>query len=40
MAGVSAYNMSRMGVLSNSGRMGAIAGLTVGAFMTLTTLRM
>ena len=40
MTGVSAYNMTRMGVLSNSGRMGAIAGLTVGAFMTLTTLIM
>ncbi len=35
----SGYNITRMGVLSNSGRMGAIGGLALGAIMTVTTLR-
>lgn len=40
MTAVSGYNVSRMGVLSNSGRIGAIGGLAFGAIMTITTIRM
>ena len=40
MTVVSGYNLTRMGVLSGSGRMGAIGGLALGALMTVQTLRM
>ena len=36
----SGYNVTRMGVLSNSGRIGAMAGLAVGAIMTVSTATM
>mmetsp|Transcript_41524 Transcript_41524/g.54664 ORF Transcript_41524/g.54664 Transcript_41524/m.54664 type:complete len:100 (+) Transcript_41524:32-331(+) len=39
MTAVSGYNCTRLGVLSASGRAGAIGGLAFGAFMTFTTLR-
>lgn len=35
MTAVSGYNLTRMGVLSNSGRVGAIGGLALGASTTL-----
>ena len=38
MTAISGYNLSRMTVLSNSGRVGAAAGLLTGAFMTFKTL--
>ena len=34
MTAMSAYNMSRFGVLSKSGKVGAVMGLCVGSFMT------
>ena len=40
MTGISAYNLTRMGVLSNSGRVGAIGGLAFGAIMTINSFRM
>lgn len=40
MCAVSGYNISRMGVLSASGRIGAIGGLAFGTFMTINTMRM
>ena len=39
MAAVGGYNLTRMGVLSNTGRIGAIGGLAVGTFMTVFALR-
>ena len=38
MTAFSGYNMTRMGVLSASGRIGAITGLTIGAFMSFSAL--
>lgn len=38
MTAVSGYNVSRMGVLSASGRIGAIGGLFLGAGATLYSL--
>ena len=38
MTAISGYNVSRMTVLSNSGKAGAVAGLLTGAFMTYRTL--
>lgn len=38
MTAVSGYNMTRMGVLSNSGRVGAIGGLVVGGTMVISSL--
>ena len=35
---LSSYNVSRMTVLSNSGRVGAVAGVLTGAFMTYKTM--
>ena len=35
---LSGYNVSRMTVLSNSGRVGAVAGVLTGAFMTYKTM--
>ena len=40
MTAISGYNLSRMSVLSNSGRVGAAAGLLTGAFFTFRTLTM
>lgn len=40
MSAVSGYNITRMGVLSASGRIGAIGGLAFGTLMTITTLKM
>ena len=40
MSVVSGYNLTRMSVLSNTGRIGAIGGLAVGAIMTVNSLRM
>ena len=40
MTAVSGYNLTRIGVLSNSGRIGAIGGLALGAVMTLATVKM
>lgn len=38
MTAFSGYNMTRMGVLSASGRIGAITGLAIGSFMTFSAL--
>ena len=38
MTVLSSYNVSRMTVLSNSGRVGAVAGLVTGGIMTYYTL--
>ena len=38
MTVLSSYNVSRMTVLSNSGRVGAVAGVLTGAWMTYKTL--
>ena len=35
MTAISGYNVTRMGVLSNSGRIGAIGGLVFGSLATL-----
>ena len=35
---LSSYNITRMTVLSNSGRVGAVAGVLTGAFMTYKTM--
>ena len=40
MTAISSYNCTRLSVLSNSGRIGAIGGVALGAAMTITTLRM
>ena len=40
MTAVSGYNLTRINVLSNSGRIGAIGGLALGAVMTLATTKM
>ena len=40
MSAIGGYNLTRMGVLSNSGRMGAIGGLAFGAWMSVVTMRM
>ena len=40
MTAVSGYNITRMGVLSATGRVGAITGLAVGSFMTLNSILM
>ena len=40
MTGVSAFNCTRLSVLSASGKMGAVGGLVFGAAMTFTTMRM
>ena len=39
MTAVSGYNLTRMGVLSNSGRIGAMTGLAFGAWMSVVALR-
>ena len=38
MTGISAYNLSRMGVLSNSGKVGAVAGFCVGSLVLLSAV--
>ena len=38
MTAISGYNVTRMPVLSASGRIGALAGLTVGTMMTFRSL--
>ena len=38
MTAFSAYNVSRMGVLSASGRIGALSGLVVGSCLTIASL--
>lgn len=40
MTSVGAYNCTRLGVLSASGRIGAIGGVALGAVMTFTTYKM
>ena len=40
MTAISGYNLTRMGVLSNSGRIGAIGGFAVGTLMTINTMMM
>ena len=35
---MSAYNISRFGILSKTGQTGAIAGLIIGSYMTYSTL--
>ena len=40
VTGISAYNCTRLSVLSASGRIGAIGGLALGAGMTIATARM
>ena len=38
LTALSGYNVTRMGVLSPTGRIGAITGLAIGSFMTFATL--
>ena len=38
MTAFSGYNVTRMGVLSASGRVGAITGLAIGSLMTFAAL--
>ena len=38
MIAFSGYNLSRFGVLSSSGRIGAISGLAIGTFMTVVSV--
>lgn len=39
MTAFGGYNLTRMGVLSASGRVGALAGVVIGSTMTLTALK-